>query len=148
MYQRPLRSDEIYSVYISATRPNVLYHHGVKGQKWGVRNGPPYPVKNAPFVPKSIKATTANGIKVNTMSKHVVDQIRDRKFSGGDVVDAIKKPLEIHDIKIDEEGRKSQRFVGEKATVNVNPDTGNLITAWKTGKSTIEKIKRKREGES
>lgn len=21
-----------------------LYHHGIKGQKWGVRNGPPYPI--------------------------------------------------------------------------------------------------------
>lgn len=21
-----------------------IYHHGVKGQKWGVRNGPPYPL--------------------------------------------------------------------------------------------------------
>lgn len=26
--------------------PNELYHHGVMGQKWGVRNGPPYPLKN------------------------------------------------------------------------------------------------------
>ena len=24
-----------------------LYHHGIKGQKWGVRNGPPYPLKGA-----------------------------------------------------------------------------------------------------
>ncbi len=23
---------------------NVIAHHGVKGQKWGVRNGPPYPI--------------------------------------------------------------------------------------------------------
>lgn len=23
---------------------NVLVHHGIKGQKWGVRNGPPYPL--------------------------------------------------------------------------------------------------------
>ncbi len=23
-----------------------LYHHGTKGQKWGVKNGPPYPLKN------------------------------------------------------------------------------------------------------
>lgn len=23
-----------------------LAHHGVKGQKWGVRNGPPYPLKD------------------------------------------------------------------------------------------------------
>lgn len=24
---------------------NEIYHHGIKGQKWGVRNGPPYPLK-------------------------------------------------------------------------------------------------------
>ena len=23
-----------------------LYHHGVKNQKWGVRNGPPYPLNS------------------------------------------------------------------------------------------------------
>lgn len=22
-----------------------LYHHGIEGQRWGVRNGPPYPLK-------------------------------------------------------------------------------------------------------
>lgn len=21
-----------------------LYHHGIKGQEWGVKNGPPYPL--------------------------------------------------------------------------------------------------------
>ena len=26
-------------------RANELSHHGIKGQKWGVRNGPPYPLK-------------------------------------------------------------------------------------------------------
>lgn len=26
-------------------RRNDLYHHGIEGQKWGVRNGPPYPLK-------------------------------------------------------------------------------------------------------
>lgn len=24
-----------------------LFHHGIKGQKWGVRNGPPYPLENS-----------------------------------------------------------------------------------------------------
>ena len=26
---------------------NEIYHHGIKGQKWGVRNGPPYPLKES-----------------------------------------------------------------------------------------------------
>lgn len=25
---------------------DYLSHHGIKGQKWGVRNGPPYPIEN------------------------------------------------------------------------------------------------------
>lgn len=24
---------------------NELHHHGIEGQKWGVRNGPPYPIE-------------------------------------------------------------------------------------------------------
>lgn len=27
--------------------PNELYHHGIKGQTWGVTNGPPYPLSQA-----------------------------------------------------------------------------------------------------
>lgn len=27
--------------------PNELYHHGILGQRWGVRNGPPYPLGNS-----------------------------------------------------------------------------------------------------
>lgn len=30
-----------------------LFHHGVKGQKWGVRNGPPYPLGEKKGVAKS-----------------------------------------------------------------------------------------------
>lgn len=28
---------------------NELYHHGRKGQKWGKRNGPPYPLEEGDF---------------------------------------------------------------------------------------------------
>jgi hypothetical protein len=28
--------------YVVKDPPNELYHHGIKGQKWGDKNGPPY----------------------------------------------------------------------------------------------------------
>ena len=46
---------------------NVLAHHGIKGQKWGVRNGPPYPLD------KSQKSDTIVGdaIKSGEVSKTI-----------------------------------------------------------------------------
>lgn len=32
-----------YRAYVE-TDYNAIYHHGIKGQRWGVRNGPPYPL--------------------------------------------------------------------------------------------------------
>lgn len=44
-----------------------LYHHGIKGQKWGVRNGPPYPL-NASDKSASEKRLSSNK-KTNKVSK-------------------------------------------------------------------------------
>lgn len=33
-----------------------LAHHGILGQKWGSRNGPPYPLKGGSYSPSEIKA--------------------------------------------------------------------------------------------
>lgn len=33
---------------------SILYHHGVKGMKWGVKNGPPYPIKRNTIVQDAI----------------------------------------------------------------------------------------------
>jgi hypothetical protein len=30
--------------------------------------------------------------------------------------------------------QRSIRYIGDKATANVNPDNGNITTVWKTGK--------------
>lgn len=35
---------------------NELYHHGILNQKWGVRNGPPYPLKGGQYSPSEKKA--------------------------------------------------------------------------------------------
>lgn len=33
-----------------------LYHHGILKQKWGVRNGPPYPLRGGDYTPAQKKA--------------------------------------------------------------------------------------------
>lgn len=35
-------TEEIYTNF--TTKNAELYHHGIEGQKWGIRNGPPYPL--------------------------------------------------------------------------------------------------------
>ncbi len=44
---------------------NYLAHHGIQGQSWGVRNGPPYPLDSAKLTKKEkgeAVLTTAGGI--------------------------------------------------------------------------------------
>lgn len=70
-----------------------------------------------------IELTTSNGIGVTKFSKHMEERASERKVSVNDIKDALINPLYIDEIKIDSLGRPSQRFIGEKATVNVNPQT-------------------------
>jgi len=46
--------------------PNELYHHGIKGQKWGVRNGPPYPLKGGKYITTKKKRLHGPTKKENT----------------------------------------------------------------------------------
>lgn len=116
----------------------VLKHYGVKGMKWGVRRTPEqlrYDKSSITgIVNKSLtKIATKNGILVRSISDHAANQAAQRKVSAKDIVDALKNSLYINDVIIDDSGRKSQRFIGYSATVNVNPDTGVIATVWKTG---------------
>lgn len=81
---------------------SYLSHHGIEGQKWGVRNGPPYPLsrgvigsaykkknvqkQNREDGPKISKETYEGGTKTkieydskkNTMKKQELDEIAER----------------------------------------------------------------------
>ncbi len=90
-----------------------------------------------------VEGTVAsNGVRVTSIAKHQYDRMKERDISIKDVKSALTSPLKVSNVKTDENGRKSQRFIGRKATVNVNPDTGTVVTTWKTGKSTIRKIEK------
>ena len=58
-----------------------------------------------------------------------------------DIQEALTKPLEISKIKEDSKGRKSKRYIGEQATVAVNPDTGVVTTVWPTSSKLRDKLK-------
>ena len=77
---------------------------------------------------------TSNGIEIKMVSAHSVDRGDERGVTSSAVLDAVIKPLYVREIKIDKRGQKSQRFIGQEATVNINPDTGNIVTVWRTGK--------------
>jgi hypothetical protein len=47
-----------------------LYHHGVDGQKWGVRHGPPYPLEGA----GKAAAQAAKNSVANSMANKVVQK--------------------------------------------------------------------------
>lgn len=90
-----------------------------------------------------IKTTAKNGVKVQTISVHTLERAAERKITSANIVDAVENPLHIGEVVTDDLGRKSQRFIGELATVNVNPDTGKVTTVWKTGKATKKKYSKK-----
>lgn len=77
---------------------------------------------------------TSNDIKIKDVSKHLVDRAVERKVETQTIIDALKNPLEIKEVKYDEYGRPSQKFIGKDTSVVINPSTGNIATTHKTGK--------------
>lgn len=53
---------------IRTAYPNELYHHGVKGQSWGIRNGPPYPIGSGKTTVKYVRNRNAVNSIFNSMS--------------------------------------------------------------------------------
>ena len=86
-----------------------------------------------------IGLTTSNGITITELSDHLIERIDTRELDAEGIKDALLKPLHTGDTVIDSKGRPSQRFIGRTITVNVNPETGVIPTAWKTGRDKIKK---------
>ena len=87
---------------------------------------------------------TPNGITIRSLSRHQQERADERAVKVSDMKDAVLNPLHICDVKEDESG-KSQRFIGRFATINVNPDTGALITSWRTGKRMVKRCEQSDE---
>ena len=67
-------------------------------------------------------------------TKHAEERMTERGVTREQVENAISEPLHKKPIKVDDQGRRSQTIVGRDATVVVNPETGKIITTYRTGK--------------
>ena len=84
---------------------------------------------------------TSNGITIAKLSKHQQERADIRNLDLDGIRDALINPLHVGEVVVKENGN-SQRFIGETTTVNINPDTGVVITSWPTGKSRLKKYKK------
>lgn len=73
-------------------------------------------------------------VKVPMRTAHGEQRMKERGVTDQQAADAIINPLEVLPAVIDDSGRASQKYIGRDATVAINPETKQVITAYKTGK--------------
>jgi hypothetical protein len=87
----------------------------------------------------------ANGTNITNFTGHAVDRaIGDGLKRAGvgpqAILDALKNPLKIGDVRVDQLGRQSQRFIGREAEVVVNPQTGSIVSVNPTSSSKAARL--------
>lgn len=89
-------------------------------------------------------AVTTDGIVVSITS-HVVERAAERGVSAQDITQSLTSPLKLGTIKVDTQGRPSRQYIGEHATVAVNPETGAAVSVWPTHTKTAKKLMKERD---
>lgn len=75
-----------------------------------------------------------------SFTNHALLRAVERGISRTSIFDALTSPLKIKTIKVDNLGRKSQRFIGKKTEVVINPETKQIISVNPTSTKKYEKI--------
>lgn len=73
-----------------------------------------------------------DGVTISGMTDHLKERIVEREVNLEDIVSAILNPLYIYTDKVDEFGRISRKYLGEYATIVINPEDGSAITTMAT----------------
>lgn len=101
------------------------------------------PEYDATMDERRIIGLRVNGTPVKKMSQHVHERMSERNITIEAVQDAIEHPLKIGEVKYDEQGRPSFTITGKKATIAINPETGEITTAYPTHTKLANKLMKK-----
>jgi hypothetical protein len=85
----------------------------------------------------SIKITNSQNI---TLTNHALQRAVERGITREAIFEAIESPLKVGPIRVDSIGRPSQRFIGKKAEVAINPETRKVVSVNKTKTKKAEKL--------
>lgn len=72
-------------------------------------------------------------VKAPKRTVHGAERMKERGITDQQAADAIINPLKKMPVSTDDQGRKSQKYIGRHATVALNPDTNEVVTAYPTG---------------
>lgn len=72
-------------------------------------------------------------VKAPKRTVHGAERMKERGITDQQAADAIINPLKKMPVLTDDQGRKSQKYIGRHATVALNPDTNEVVTAYPTG---------------
>lgn len=115
--------------------------HTAKWDREQSRNALRTEAKMDKFIDTIMQAQkTSTGIPISEVSAHVFTRANFRGIRAEDVVDALTNPLDLGSIRVD----RSQQFMGRKAIVPVNIDTGKVTSVWPMKSKTLRKLLRKK----
>jgi len=64
-------------------------------------------------------------------TKHAIERVIERGISPQSILDTLRSPLKVGPI-LTKAGRPEQKIVGKTAVIIINPETGQVITVWRT----------------
>lgn len=85
---------------------------------------------------------TPDGITINELSAHLYDRKSERSVDIKSIIRTVKYPIKVDSIKYDSQGRPSKKYIGDYATIAINPDNGRIITVYPTTSKRRRKIRR------
>lgn len=122
---------------------NVLAHHGIKGQKWGVRNGPPYPLDKSSESGKIERGTKGFIVSSNKFTEYALnpEKAPDKahvfesalgynRSNCHKLIEDIESHADIH--KMVEKGDRGygMRYEQIMRLKGPNEKEANVLTAW------------------